>query len=155
MANPKLKDSDYEKEKQGNDVTVEVFHSMLGKTFKYLHKNVKYCGQGNFIDELIFKSDDLFVKFCHDQNCCETVNIEDICGELNDLVDHPILIAESVSRKGSEEDSFESSTWTFYRFATKRGSVTVRWLGESNGYYSESVDGYMKKGEDAEWETLR
>lgn len=81
--------------------------------------------------------------FYHCQDCCETVSIEDICGDVDDLVGSPLLTAEEVSSDEFAADApehYESYTWTFYRFATAKGSVTVRWLGESNGYYSEGVD---------------
>lgn len=77
------------------------------------------------------------IMLWHCQNCCEDVEIEDVCGDLDDLAGSPIITAEERSRRG---DIGESSTWTFYEFATINGSVTIRWLGTSNGYYSESVD---------------
>lgn len=79
--------------------------------------------------------------FTHFQDCCESVRIEDITGDIQDLVGHPLLLAEEVSSEVVPAPAnFDSYTWTFYKFATIKGYVDVRWLGESNGYYSESVD---------------
>lgn len=79
--------------------------------------------------------------FTHFQDCCECVQIEDITGDIQDLVGHPLLLAEEVSSEDEPAPANpDSYTWTFYKFATIKGYVDVRWLGESNGYYSESVD---------------
>lgn len=101
-------------------------------------------------ENLYFTLEDSVIKkihFFHEQDCCENVYIENIDGELNDLIGTPLLMAEEISNapddmaKDHEFGEWDDShTWTFYKFATIKGYVTIRWLGESNGYYSESVD---------------
>lgn len=80
----------------------------------------------------------------HSQDCCENVYIEDIDNDLSVLVDSPILVAEKVTSDENPDNvdmgSQDCFTWTFYKLATAKGHVTIRWYGESNGYYSESVD---------------
>ena len=110
-------------------------------------KDIKIEGTENifFIDE-----DGIEYEMFHDYDCCENVYIEDICGDINNLIGSKIIMAEEViNRDLSPLNKFdESYTWTFYKFATVKGYVTIRWYGESNGYYSEKVDFAIKDKEE-------
>lgn len=108
-------------------------------------RTLKSCVQSDGNEEIRFTTveGDVF-KLYHQQDCCECVYVEDICGELSDLVGSPITQAEENSSSDDPPDrprgrNVESMTWTFYRLATAKGQVVLRWCGESNGYYSESV----------------
>jgi hypothetical protein len=119
----------------------------------------------DLLNKIIFKienHDDRINFYCsdghiysmyHEQDCCESVCIDDINGDLNDLIGSPILMADescssNTNLDGSpldDEYGTESCTWTFYRFATVKGYVNIRWFGASNGYYSESVNVYKSE----------
>lgn len=107
---------------------------MLGKTMRSVEQSE---------DEILFKATtgEVF-RMYHGQDCCEHVEIEDIAGDLGDLVGSPLTMSEEISSEPPDGHvpNEESETWTFYKFATVKGFVTIRWYGSSNGYYSESVD---------------
>lgn len=111
---------------------------LLGKTLIKIEVNEKK-------DRIIFtdSNEQSYIMY-HQQDCCEGVYIEDIIGDINDLVGNPILMAEeSTSRENPQgiiKEYQDSFTWTFYKLATIKGYITIRWYGESNGYYSESVE---------------
>ena len=90
-------------------------------------------------DELVFSNDVETFRFHHYQDCCESVYIEAIVGDLSDLVGVPILMAEESSNDMVSTEYGDVIEWTFYKFATIKGYVDVRWQGSSNGYYSTSV----------------
>lgn len=120
---------------------VTILESMIGDTFIAFQQDA---------ENLVFiRADGTRASFYHVQDCCECVQIDDIVGDLEDLIKSPILMAEEVSNVVNHEGSvgidYESFTWTFYKFATIKGYVTVKWLGCSNGYYSERVSFYDSK----------
>ena len=72
-------------------------------------------------EELVFTTTDGEVyKLYHCQDCCESVTIEDICGDLNDLIGEPLLVAEEVEHEqdvnpeGVPTQEYQDSfTWTW------------------------------------------
>lgn len=113
----------------------ESIQQLLGLTLTkcWVEKNIS-----GDVDEIYFlTNENKCFKMYHQQESCESVSIESIVGDLSDLVGSPILVAEE-SSNSIEGDDF-SNTWTFYKLATIKGYVDIRWWGESNGYYSERV----------------
>lgn len=76
------------------------------------------------------------LELYHSQDCCESVYIESITGDLSDLEGEPITFADEST---SNDPEAECGMWTFYKFATRKGWVDIRWYGSSNGYYSVRV----------------
>lgn len=127
----------------------------------------RYCAfselQGKTITEILVEEhlgEMVFITKCgktyqmyHEQDCCETVYIESIVGDMLDLLDTPILMAEEVDGEVTQDD-YGDQQYTFYKLATIKGYVDIRFVGSSNGYYSTSVSFYevlneaMEKDED-------
>lgn len=120
------------------------FSELKGKTFT----SVKVIGE----EEIHFINESEVFIMLHEQDCCESVYIEDICGDISDLEGSEILLANETNGDlpplkdndlyGNTPDSY---TWTFYTISTNKGSVTIRWYGSSNGCYSEKADLYRIK----------
>lgn len=109
------------------------FDEMLGKTI------IRITGAEARSDAILFEcSDGSVYLMYHEQDCCENVDIEDISGNVLCLIGKPLLKVEETSNSGG--DDWGTHTYTYYHLATINGYVDIRWYGESNGYYSESVD---------------
>jgi len=76
----------------------------------------------------------------HEQDCCETVEIVGQDGCFLKLVGKPIVEAREIAIDTSDDDNSDSQTTTTLVFRVDGETVISRWVGDSNGYYSESVD---------------
>lgn len=127
------------------DESYPPFDRLIGKTLTKITG-----GEGD--DRITFDvNDGTSYALLHQQDCCESVYVIEVIGDMADLLGRPITQAEEVSGTIGDplpgdarpeiyhSPSAESLTWTFYKLATIKGSVTIRWLGSSNGYYSEAV----------------
>lgn len=93
-------------------------------------------------EEIIFTTTKGIFKMYHRQYCCERVSVDDIIGA-DYLIGSVVLdfiekVDDTMDAKGSYNE--ESHTWTFYTIRTSKGYTDIKWYGESNGYYSETVN---------------
>lgn len=96
-------------------------------------------------EELRFVTNHGTYRMFHDQDCCESVSLAEVVGDLNDirgeLLEAEMVTSDNKTPEGVAPPKYpDSYTWTFYKLGTAKGCVVLRWLGESNGYYSENVD---------------
>ena len=99
-------------------------------------------------------SDGTLYTLAHRQECCEQVDIEDINGDSQCLINRPILKAEENSQKDPEA---WCAQWTFYSLATIKGYVDIRWYGSSNGCYAVDADlrRYTRRKRNATYRVLQ
>lgn len=112
------------------------FADLVGKTIVDVEMSK---GDGDDRIDFTLSTGETF-RLYHEQDCCEGVNIADVNGDLAKLRGEVKLAEESTNSEDDPPEYPDSWTWTFYRIATDAEHVDIRWLGESNGYYSESVD---------------
>lgn len=103
----------------------EEFKSLVGKTLTRVEKTDKTIEFWTCMGE--------HFRLYHSQDCCETVEVEDVCGDMSDLLGVPILLAEETQSgehpEGADKTDPEGEfTWTFYKLATIKGSVTIRFF---------------------------
>lgn len=99
---------------------------LLGKTITAIELNG--------IGEIFITCGHEKFKMYHEQDCCENVYVHSIVGDLISLFGKPIIRAEEICNSDVPNDD-GTATWTTYHL----NDVSIKWLGTSNGYYSESV----------------
>lgn len=113
------------------------FKDLVGKTLEKVEAS----------EDLVkfFCTDGSVYSMCHEQDCCGSVALENYSAEEVKNLKGKVLFAYETSKSGEQEDG--SYTWTFYNIQTESGFATLRWYGENNGYYSESVSFYAEVAE--------
>ena len=109
------------------------FEELMGKTLKEINGATHESEEVEFITV----DDEKYIMY-HEQDCCVSVYLEDVIGSVECLIGTPITMAELVTEEGKMR--WDTYTWSFYKLATVKGYVTLRWYGESNGFYSETVE---------------
>ena len=94
-------------------------------------------------DTIITTSDGSIYTLTHIQDCCEHVRVYGSVGNIDDVLNVEVIAAEDTNPmdnpNATDYKAYDSATWSQFRIVTNKGAFEIWWLGESNGYYSETV----------------
>jgi hypothetical protein len=120
----------------------ELFSKLLGRVISRIER----AEQGS--EYVVFHMDDgSAYRTYHSQDCCEGVavhriegSISDVCGEvITGVVWDEYPNGEPAPEYVDPTRAYRGSwTWTRQQIITGKGQLVIVWLGESNGYYSET-----------------
>ena len=112
------------------------FFELKGQIVKEIYGLIKGC------DEVFIRTNDGTYKLYHEQDCCEYVRVVKVIGNVDELIGEVIFAEEDTGANEPDwhDEYIDSShTWTKYVLKTENTSLEFWYLGESNGYYCESV----------------
>jgi hypothetical protein len=108
------------------------FFELVGKTIVKLDEDGLETSDGNkYI-------------FYHEQDCCESVGLFKMEGDVNNILNSPVILAEEDGSEPKDFDAKYEDSYTFsnYFLETAKGRLEIYFLGSSNGYYGESMNFY-------------
>lgn len=93
------------------------------------------------------------IAISHEQNCCEGFTVVDDGGDLKEqlasLEDQIVVEAELATNEEIDKGCDDVEQWSFYKIRTMTTSITFRFMGTSNGYYSMTPDIFVAEENDA------
>lgn len=110
---------------------------------KIIGATILDVGMGATPSLLFITTNKGLLHFYHNQDCCESVWLEDGFEDLKRMIGEKVFSAKEVTNHNIGEMlpcSDVSFTWTYYNISTLYHDCTLRFYGTSNGWYSESVD---------------
>ena len=75
----------------------------------------------------------------HFQDCCESVSLDSVDGNIHNMIGKKITDAYSMISDLPYEEYSGSGTRSVYRIVAEDDYLWLEWRGRSNGYYGEGV----------------
>lgn len=118
------------------------FFTLKGQTIRKIF-NLKDKDKDKY-DTFQIVTDKYKYNLYHEQSCCEWVRLVKVIGDIDNILNEEIIFAEEDAGANdpdwyADHEYDDSHTWTKFVLETKNGNVEFWFLGESNGYYTESI----------------